>query len=67
MGKLEKRMMGWVFGSGLLARTEWWPEGWWQRISLVAGGASTRKSWEPTGTRPSGPTLMGVRTLQTKA
>ena len=28
LGKFEKRMMGWVLGSGLLARTEWWPEGW---------------------------------------
>src|ERR1039458_6871312 len=35
-------------------------------MSLAPGRASTVRRWEPMGTRPSGATLMSVRTLQTK-
>ena len=40
------------------------PLGCWQWMMRVPGLTPTRKRWWPTGTRPSGPTLSGVRALQ---
>ena len=65
MGQSVKSGMGLDFGSGRAARTEWWPEGWKQRTSLVPGGFSKRRRCVPMGARPSGATLRVVRTLQT--
>ena len=40
------------------------PLGCWQWMARVPALTPPRRRWEPTGPRPSGPTLTGVRTLQ---
>ena len=63
--RTARRTTGFSRGLGWWARKVILPLGCWQWMILVPAGRAIRKRSKPAGTRPSGPTVMGVRTLQT--
>jgi len=56
---------GFFLGVGLVGEEGNIAIGCWLWMILVPAGRAIRKRSKPAGTRPSGPTVMGVRTLQT--